>query len=125
MVENIKTGTGTPGEIMYYCGLLFAAALLGGCKDGTSPPATTAMPASRVVATVYAVHTDTGSAPCYRDANAGSLLVTHLLDGQLADLYSPQEKVIRQDSHYWLRIYPRLGHRPACYINVSQLVPVS
>lgn len=117
--------TGTPGELMYYCGLLFAAALLGGCKDEMSPHNAQELPPARVVATVYAVHSTTGNTPCYRNPDPTSGIITRLMEGQLADLVSPQEKLIPQGNNYWLHIYPRLGHRPSCYINVKQLVPVS
>lgn len=110
---------------MYYCGLLFVAVLLGGCKDQTSPVDHTQLPSTRVTATVYAVQPDNGSANCYRDADAGSSVVTKLQTGQLTDLASPDEKVIPQGQNYWLHVYPRLSHRPSCYINVRQLVPVS
>lgn len=109
---------------MYYCGLLVAAALLGGCKQETAQPAVELSP-TRVVATVYATNDDSGNTPCYRAPDANSHIVTLLRNGQLTDLVSLKEGTIKRGEQYWLHVYPRLGHRPSCYINTVQLVPVS
>jgi hypothetical protein len=110
---------------MPYRIFLFITLLLSGCKHETSPALEEALPPARVVATVYAVHSEAGSAACYRAPDATSPVVTTLSNGQKADLVSSQEKVIQQGDNYWLHIYPRLGHRPSCYININQLVPIS
>lgn len=109
---------------MYYCGFLVAATLLGGCKQETAQPVVE-LPPTRVVATVYAVNNESGDTPCYRAPDANSHIVTLLRNGQLTDLVSLNEGTIKQGGEYWLHIYPRLGHRPSCYINTDQLVPVS
>lgn len=110
---------------MYYCGLLLAASLLGGCKDETTQPTTVELPPTRVVATVYAANDDSGATPCFRAPDATSHIVTLLRNGQLADLVSLQEGTLKRGDQFWLHVYPRLGHRPSCYINTRQLVPVS
>ncbi len=109
---------------MYYCGFLLAASLLGGCKDETTQP-TVELPPTRVVATVYAAHDSSDTTPCLREPDAASHITTLLRNGQLADLVSLEEGTIKRGGQYWLHVYPRLGHRPSCYINTRQLVPVS
>lgn len=122
----VQAGNGFVRELeMYYCGILLAATLLGGCKNETSPPQVAELPPARVVATVYAARSDTGNTACHRAPAAASALVSTLSNGQLADLVSMQEGVVKNGNDYWLHVYPRLGHRPSCYININQLVPVS
>ncbi|MBU0656371.1 MAG: hypothetical protein KJ914_14710 [Gammaproteobacteria bacterium] len=109
---------------MYYCGFLLAATLLGGCRQETTQPSVE-LPPNRVVATVYAANADTGDVACHRAPDATAPIVTLLRNGQLADLVSQEEGTFKRGEEYWLHVYPRLGHRPSCYINTSQLVPVS
>lgn len=111
---------------MYLLGVLLAALLLGGCQDNTPPPAPRAeLLPTRAVAMVYRTHADTGETPCLRSPDADSAVTLRLRNGQLVDLAAPDEGLTQQGAEYWLHVYPRLGHRPACYINVRNLVPVS
>jgi hypothetical protein len=48
-----------------------------------------------------------------------------LRNGQLVDLVAEQEGIIQRGTQFWLHVYPRLSHRPSCYLNVDSLVPVS
>jgi hypothetical protein len=110
---------------MYYCRWLVLAVLLGGCNDSTIPTMPVEVPEKRVVATVYAVNALGGFVTCYRAPDSQSPSVTTLNNGQLVDLVSVQEGMIPHGSQWWLHVYPRLGHRSSCYINVEGLVPVS
>jgi len=110
--------------MMYYYGLLCAALMLGGCKNETSQPSVE-LPPTRTVATVYRAITETGGIKCYRAADSNAPLVTQLSNGQLADLVDAAEGTLKRGNDFWLHIYPRLGHRPSCYINVRNLMPVS
>lgn len=107
-----------------YCGLLLVAALLGGCGQKTSLPGIE-LPPTRMVATVYAVQASTGAIPCYREPDTGSPVVTQLRNQQLVDLVSLQDGMVQRGEEFWLHVYPRIGHRPACYLNIRHLVPVS
>lgn len=110
----------------YYYGLLMSIMLLGGCQDKTPPPATGAvLPPDRAVATVYHVSAASGNTPCYRAADASSPIVTLLHEKQLVDLVSLEAGMVQTGQDYWLHVYPRIGHRPTCYINVRNLVPDS
>ncbi|MBJ6608729.1 MAG: hypothetical protein JG718_00035 [Candidatus Thiothrix moscowensis] len=109
---------------MYYCGFLIAAAVLGGCKQETSQP-TVELPPTRIVATVYETRSVGDAVSCYRLPDAAAPVVTLLHNGQLVDLVALEEGTLRQGGQFWLHVYPRLGHRPSCYINTNELVPVS
>lgn len=108
-----------------YCGFLLAVTLLGGCKDNTLQPTTVELPPTRIVATVYAAHSSSGNTPCFRGPAATSPIVVTLSDGQLADLVSMEGSMVQTGQEYWLHVYPRIGHRPSCYIDSRNLVPVS
>lgn len=107
----------------YYGCLLITAALMG-CGQKTHPSALT-LPASRVVATLYAVHTDTDTIPCYRLPDASSPAVLHLRNQQQVDLVSPQDSMVQQGENYWLHVSPRVEQHPACYLNVRHLMPLA
>lgn len=112
--------------MMYYCGILIAAILLSGCKDSAQQsPHVEVIPQARAVARVYQVISPAGSVACYRAADSQSPIVTVLQAGQLVDLVSAEEGTLQQGKNFWLRVYPRLGHRPSCHVNVLNLVPVS
>ncbi|QTR53395.1 hypothetical protein [Thiothrix unzii] len=110
---------------MYYCRWLVLVALLGGCKDSTAPATPVEIPEQRVVATVYVVNASSGSANCYRTPDSNAPSVATLRNGQLVDLVAEQEGIIQRGTQFWLHVYPRLSHRPSCYLNVDSLVPVS
>lgn len=110
---------------MYQCGFLLAAILLGGCQDKPSSAGAVELPPNRPVATVYQVSAVSGNVACHRSAATDAPIVTVLREQQLVDLVSAQEGMLQQGGEYWLHVYPRIGHRPACYINVRNLVPVS
>lgn len=110
---------------MYQLVFLVAALLLGGCQDKTTPAPVVELPTARAVATVYRVTSSTGNTACYRTPDASSQIVTVLRDQQLVDLVSPEAGMVQTGQDYWLHVYPRIGHRPACYIDSRNLVPVS
>lgn len=112
-------------QYCYYGCLLIAAALMG-CGQKTHPSAVT-LPASRVIATLYAVHTDTNTdtVPCYHLPDASSPAVLHLRHQQQVHLASPQGTMVQQGETYWLHIDPRTAPHPACYLNVRHLMPLA
>lgn len=111
---------------MYLLGVLLAALLLGGCQGDTLPPAPPAeLSPARAVAMVYRTHAAAGETPCFRAPDADSAVTLRLRNGQLVDLASPDDGLTQQGTEYWLHVYPRPGHRPACYINVRNLIPDS
>ncbi|MBO0613029.1 MAG: hypothetical protein RL122_1176 [Pseudomonadota bacterium] len=107
-----------------YRSLLLMTALLGGCGQ-KAPQSFMELPSGRRVATVYAINSPAGDIPCYRDPAADAPLVTQLHHQQLVDLVSIQDGMVQHNGDYWLHIYPRSGHRPACYLNIQHLMPVS
>lgn len=99
--------------------------MLGGCQDKPPQPAGVELPAGRSIATVYHVTSPSGSAACYRFPVSSAPVVTVLREQQQVDLVAVDEGMTTTDGEYWLHVYPRIGHRPACYINVRNLVPES
>lgn len=110
---------------MDYRGLLMAVALLGGCDAERVPDSTVELPSVRVVATVYAVQDSAGQTPCYTAPDVTAGVSVTLRNGQRVDLVSVQEGMLQRGGQFWLHVYPRLGHRPSCYINANSLVPVA
>lgn len=108
--------------MIYPCGLLLASALVSGCDSETQPTAQSDPLTTRPVATVYHVRTGTGAATCYKKPD-GQAISTTLNNGQVVDLVSVKEGTLQRNDEFWLHVYPRLGHRPSCYINTRYLVP--
>ncbi|OQX05483.1 MAG: hypothetical protein BWK73_33510 [Thiothrix lacustris] len=107
-----------------YHGCLLIAALLVGCGQKTPPSAVT-LPASRVIATLYTVHTKTDAVPCYRLPDATSPPILHLRDQQHVDLVSPANNMVQQGDNYWLHVSPRIEPRAPCYLNARHLMPLA
>ena len=80
---------------------------------------------TRKVATIYQIQaTDLGVA-CLHEPNTKARTSNILKNGQLVDLVALEEGMIKRGEDYWLHVYPRLSHRPACYINTRALVPIA
>ncbi|OQW99782.1 MAG: hypothetical protein BWK73_49840 [Thiothrix lacustris] len=107
-----------------YRGLLLIAVLLGGCGQKASQ-SFMELPSGRRVATVYAINTPAGDIACYSAPAHDAPLVTQLRNQQLVDLVSMQDGMVEHNGAYWLHVYPRIGHRLACYVNIQHLMPVS
>jgi predicted small lipoprotein YifL len=107
-----------------YRGLLLIATLSSGCGQ-KAPQSLLELPSSRRIATVYAINTPAGEISCYRAPAQDAPVVTQLRDQQLVDLVSMQNGMVQHNGDYWLHVYPRSGHRPACYLNIQHLMPVS
>ena len=110
---------------MYYLGLLLLLATMVGCKHEISSTKPVDLPPTRVIATVYAVQAQAGEVTCYLEPNANAAVVTVLKNGDSVDLVDVKEGITRRGDTYWLHVYPRLSHRPSCYIDVQNLVPMA
>lgn len=110
-------------QYCYHRCLLIAAALMG-CGQKTHP-STVTLPASRVIATLYAVQADTDTVPCYHLPDAGSPAVLHLRNRQHVNLASPQGTMVQQGETYWLQIAPHTAPHLACYLNARRLMPLA
>ena len=107
-----------------YRSLLLITTLLGGCGQ-KAPQSLMELPSGRRIATVYAINSPAGEISCYRAPAHNAPLVTQLRDQQLVDLVSMQDSMVQHNGGYWLHVHPRIGHRPACYVNIQHLMPVS
>jgi hypothetical protein len=110
-------------SLMPLSGLLFA--LVSGCEQPAPPPQADIRITDRPVATIYKVKaaTDTQTVRCYRLQNTGMTEMTRLQDEQLVNIVAIEEGLLQFDNQLWLHIYPRLTHRPSCYVNVDNLIP--
>lgn len=105
--------------------LLSGLLMISGC-DNPPPPQADVRITNRPVATVYKVKTtNTGIVQCYRIQSSGMTKITQLQSGQLVDIVAVEEGLIKLNDKLWLQIYPRLTHRPGCYVNVDNLIPYS
>ncbi len=110
---------------MFACGLLLSVLTLGGCEDEPAPVARERL-LERPVATTYQINANPEHViGCYRKPDTASERLTQLEKGQLVDLVSVEEGMYQRGNDFWLHVYPRLSHRPACFINVRWLVPYS
>ncbi len=110
----------------YYCGLLISILpCWAGVRIIPRQQSGQYCPLTALVATVYHVSSTSGNTPCYRTPDADAPIVTLLREKQLVDLVSLEAGMVQTGQDYWLHVYPRIGHRPTCYINVRNLVPVS
>jgi hypothetical protein len=108
----------------YYYGCLIIAALLSGCGQKIHT-ATITSPITRIVATVYAVQTETDSVTCHQLPDARSLVVTPLRKHQQVDLVSLQGSMEQHGEEYWLHVYPHDTIHTPCYVNVRYLMPLA
>lgn len=76
---------------------------------------------SRPVATTYRT---IQRSQCYQAPDRQSDLITSLSANRLVDLVSINNATMRANGRFWLHVYPRLSHRPSCYIEARNLVPV-
>ncbi|MGB1257627.1 MAG: hypothetical protein ACPG51_17285 [Thiolinea sp.] len=51
--------------------------------------------------------------------------MTVLQENQLVTIVAVEEGLRRFNNELWLHIYPKLSHRPSCYVNVNNLIPYS
>lgn len=112
---------------MNYRGFFLIILLITGCNSKPAAPVVNGgqLPQTRTIASVYQVVRGVGDVPCYREADNRSLTVTVLHPGQQVERVSLQEGLLQQEQTYWLHVSPLLGHRPACYIDVINLMPVA
>lgn len=76
---------------------------------------------SRPVATTYRT---IQASRCYQSPDTQSDLIASLAANRLVDLVSINNATMRANGRFWLHVYPRLSHRPSCYIEARNLVPV-
>jgi hypothetical protein len=107
---------------MSNCGLVMTILTLGQClsQEANSTP----LPPGRVVATYYQVQSVNNTAPCYRRPTAESTRMTNVKRSAVVTIATSNTKLIREGSEYWLEVYPPLSHRPTCYMNTRNLIPL-
>lgn len=98
---------------------------LTGCDQPPPPPQADVRITDRPIATVYKIKpaTDTQTVRCYRVQNNTMVEMTNLQSEQLVNIVAVEEGLLQFDDQLWLHIYPRLTHRPSCYVNVDNLIP--
>ncbi len=80
---------------------------------------------TRKVATIYQIQAGDQGVACLHEPNTKARTTNILKNGQLVDLVALEEGMVKKGQDYWLHVYPRLSHRPACYINTRALVPIA
>ncbi|MBK8452862.1 MAG: hypothetical protein WAQ53_08475 [Thiofilum sp.] len=107
---------------MQHCGLVMTILTLGQCLDqeANSNP----LPVGREVALYYQTQSVNATAPCYRRPTAESSRMTQVKRGAIVTIASTTTKLIREGGEYWLEVYPPLSHRPTCYMNTRNLIPL-
>ncbi len=110
-------------SLLLSSGLLLT--MLGGCHETPPPPQADIRITNRPVATVYKVKADTNAdyVRCYRIQQNNITEMTRLQNEQLVDIVAVEEGLLRFNHQLWLHVYPRLTHRPSCYVNVNNLIP--
>ena len=100
--------------------------LLSAC-DEPPPPAATLHITSRPVATTYKIKPAEAAqtVACYLIQNDQLKPLTVLPRDDLVDIVAIEEGLRPHQGDLWLHIYPRLTHRPSCYVNVNNLIPYS
>jgi hypothetical protein len=103
--------------------MLWLSTLVLACNQDTETNISTPLPEleNRPVATTYRTNTET---KCYQQASKQANIIATLPAGRLVDLVSLQGANMRSEGILWLHVYPRLSHRPSCYIETRNLVPV-
>nr|CAA6827296.1 MAG: Unknown protein [uncultured Thiotrichaceae bacterium] len=97
--------------------------LLSGCEEPPAPQADIRI-TDRPVATVYKIKSaGNENVQCYRIQNSDMTQVTTLKSEQLVDIVAVEEGLVSLNDKLWLQVYPRLTHRPSCYVNVDNLIP--
>ena len=100
---------------------------LNGCDQPPSPPPAEMHLTDRPVATVYKIKAAPGTekVSCYRITTNSMTEMTRLQSEQLVNIVAIEEGLLQFNNQLWLHIYPRLTHRPSCYVNVDNLIPYS
>lgn len=103
--------------------MLWVSSFLLACNKDTETSTPEPLPAleSRPVATTYSTNTET---KCFQQASKQANIIATLPKGRLVDLVSLNGANIQAEGLSWLHVYPRLSHRPSCYIETRNLVPV-
>lgn len=110
-------------QVKTYPILLTGLLLMAGC-DSPPPPQVDVRITDRPIATIYKIKaTNTEKVQCYRIQNADMTKITTLHSEELVNIVAVEEGLIQFDNQLWLQIYPRLTHRPGCYVNVDNLIP--
>ncbi|MEZ5536696.1 MAG: hypothetical protein R3F02_13855 [Thiolinea sp.] len=109
--------------LIIWPGLLILS--LAGCDQPPPPPQADIRITDRPIATVYKIRTGsaTETVSCYRITNNSMTEMTSLQSEQLVNIVAIEEGLLKFDNQLWLHIYPRLTHRPSCYVNVDNLIP--
>jgi hypothetical protein len=98
----------------------FNTSLLPSTVNRSSP-----VDVTRKVATIYQIQAGDQGVACLHEPNTKARTTNILKNGQLVDLVALEEGMVKKGQDYWLHVYPRLSHRPACYINTRALVPIA
>lgn len=107
---------------MSNCGLAMTILTLGQCLN--QPAHSEPLPPGREVARYYQVQSINTTAPCYRRPTSESSRMTTVQKGAVVTIATAKTKLIREGSEYWLEVYPPLSHRPTCYMNTRNLIPL-
>lgn len=112
--------------ILFRLMLLAVILTLTGCDD-TVVPETDLNNKDRSVATLYKIKAgdNTGTVACFRINVTEISQMTVLQENQLVTIVAVEEGLRRFNNELWLHIYPKLSHRPSCYVNVNNLIPYS
>ena len=103
--------------------LMSGLLVISGC-DNPPPPQADVRITNRPVATVYKIRaTKTDNVQCYRIRNSVMTKITTLKNKELVEIVAIEEGLVKFNDKLWLQIYPRLTHRPGCYVNVDNLIP--
>lgn len=100
--------------------------VLTGCHDSVF--AVAALPnTNRTIATIYKIQTNETNnvVQCYRISANGRFPVTRLRKNQKVEIAAIEDGLRRFEGELWLNVYPPLSHRPACYVNINNLIPYS
>lgn len=100
--------------------VIFIGLAVNACENSKTRYAT-AVTNERQIATTYRTLNATN---CHQTASIQSPIIADLRTNRLVDLVAVKGSVIRAENIHWLHVYPRLSHRPSCYIPMTNLVPV-
>ncbi len=120
-VTNRHTLSRTKFYLAYLLvGCLSACDEQGDVATEPAPPLT-----ERAVATLYLVKVTTADklVPCYPKPDPSSTAMTQVKAGDIVTLAAPEEGLIQRGTEFWLNVYPKLSHRPSCYVNTRNLIP--
>lgn len=108
-----------------FLGFILSLSLSACDEEGEGLTESTPPLTERPVATLYLIKPkpDNSLVPCYQGADPSSTLVTHLKSGDIVSLVAIEEGLLQRGSEFWLHVYPKLSHRPSCYVNTRSLVP--